>query len=144
MMRSIEVTGKTHSVKSWPTEFEAVADGIKTFEVRRNDRDYQPGDVLVLREYVPTPDACGVSEDYRPGRSQYGPCNLKAGHIGLHEQEYGYTGREERAIITYVYRSEAPGAPIVLYGAVPGKGPIDGSAFPVVVLALASNIDIGQ
>lgn len=140
MMRTIQVTGTTHEVKSWPREFEAMIDGIKNFEVRRNDRDYQPGDVLVLREWVPTEGACGVSGPYRE-RTQCGPCNLRLGHIGLHEAEYGYTGREERAIITYVYRGDAPGAPIKISG---GGFTVNDPEYPVVVMALASNIDISQ
>lgn len=33
--------------------FEAVKDGRKKFEIRKNDRDYHVGDLLVLREYNP-------------------------------------------------------------------------------------------
>jgi hypothetical protein len=41
----------THELKSWPDYFEPLAAGIKTFELRRNDRNFQVGDILVLREY---------------------------------------------------------------------------------------------
>lgn len=41
-------------LKTWPEFFEAVASGNKTFEVRRDDRYFRVGDVLVLREYEPT------------------------------------------------------------------------------------------
>lgn len=41
----------THELKCWPCFFDAVATGYKTFEVRKNDRNFQPGDVLTLREY---------------------------------------------------------------------------------------------
>lgn len=44
---------KTHDLKTWPEFFEAVATGQKTFEVRKNDRDYQRGDVLMLHEWEP-------------------------------------------------------------------------------------------
>ena len=40
-----------HELKILPEYFEAVVRGIKTFEVRKDDRPYKPGDVLVLREY---------------------------------------------------------------------------------------------
>lgn len=40
-----------HVLKIWPPFFEDVSNGVKTFEVRRNDRDYQVGDIVVLKEY---------------------------------------------------------------------------------------------
>jgi hypothetical protein len=43
----------THELKCWPAYFDAVADGIKKVEVRRNDRNYQAGDALVLKEWCP-------------------------------------------------------------------------------------------
>ena len=42
-----------HELKCWPDYFEAVWSGMKTFEVRVNDRGYQAGDVIWLREYDP-------------------------------------------------------------------------------------------
>jgi hypothetical protein len=42
-----------HALKTWPEYFEAVASGEKTFEVRRDDRGFQKGDVLVLHKYQP-------------------------------------------------------------------------------------------
>ncbi|TQR29413.1 DUF3850 domain-containing protein [Brevibacillus brevis] len=42
-----------HELKTWPKHFADVRAGIKTAELRLNDRNYQPGDVLVLREYDP-------------------------------------------------------------------------------------------
>lgn len=44
---------KVHKLKCWPEEFEAISRGLKTCEIRRNDRDYQPGDVLRLQEFDP-------------------------------------------------------------------------------------------
>ncbi len=38
-----------HVLKTWPQYFDAVKRGDKTFEVRRNDRGFQKGDVLVLQ-----------------------------------------------------------------------------------------------
>lgn len=42
-----------HELKIWPSFYRAVVDGTKRFEVRRNDRDFAVGDVLVLREWSP-------------------------------------------------------------------------------------------
>lgn len=43
-----------HDLKCWPEYFAAVRDGIKPFEVRKNDRNFAVGDVLVLWEFDPT------------------------------------------------------------------------------------------
>jgi hypothetical protein len=40
-----------HDLKIWPRYFARVADGTKTFEVRKNDRDFQAGDSVRLHEY---------------------------------------------------------------------------------------------
>lgn len=43
-----------HELKIWPEYFEAVKSGKKTFEIRKNDRNFKEGDILVLKEFVPT------------------------------------------------------------------------------------------
>lgn len=43
----------THTLKTWPVYFDALWTGDKTFEVRKNDRNYMPGDKLLLQEYDP-------------------------------------------------------------------------------------------
>lgn len=40
-----------HDLKTWPEFFEAITSGAKTFELRRDDRNYAVGDLLVLREW---------------------------------------------------------------------------------------------
>lgn len=40
-----------HELKILPKYFEDVSAGRKNFEIRRNDRDFKVGDVLVLKEY---------------------------------------------------------------------------------------------
>lgn len=65
---------RRHELKTWPVFFESIRNGDKTFEVRKNDRSFQRGDVLWLREWHPG----GTS-----GRS-------------------GYTGNDEYRTVTYV------------------------------------------
>lgn len=48
-----------HELKIWPQYYCRVADGTKTFEVRENDRGFQPGDEVMLREWDPT-----IREEY--------------------------------------------------------------------------------
>lgn len=43
----------THELKTWPAHFANVWLGVKTFELRRNDRDFREGDRLHLREWSP-------------------------------------------------------------------------------------------
>lgn len=42
-----------HRIKCWPEYFDAIARGLKTFEVRKNDRDYRAGDLLAICEWDP-------------------------------------------------------------------------------------------
>lgn len=43
-----------HELKTWPAYFGPISEGLKPFEVRRDDRGFQKGDVLHLREYDPS------------------------------------------------------------------------------------------
>lgn len=65
-----------HNLKIKPEFFEKVRRGIKTAELRKNDRDFQTGDTLTLQEFdsgytggfinVYVQDVTDVSE-YAPG-----------------------------------------------------------------------------
>lgn len=64
-----------HDLKTWPRYFQALEAGEKTFEIRRADRPFRIGDVLVLREWEPerswSPDQAPDGEGEirrRPGR----------------------------------------------------------------------------
>jgi hypothetical protein len=44
---------KSHDLKCWPEFFDAVRRNDKRFELRRNDRDFGAGDLLMLHEWEP-------------------------------------------------------------------------------------------
>lgn len=78
-----------HELKIWPQYFCRVADGSKTFEVRKNDRGFQPGDIVVLREWNPEKQ---VLDEHPMG----------------HDVSYGdYTGRQLDFNIGYVLPIDA-------------------------------------
>lgn len=76
---------KIHELKILPEYFEKVLDGSKTFELRKDDRGFKVGDILILREY----------------KSEL-----------IYENEFGeerwgnphYTGREIKKTISYIYK----------------------------------------
>lgn len=41
----------THKLKTWPPFYHYVENHQKTFEIRKDDRDYKVGDILILQEY---------------------------------------------------------------------------------------------
>ncbi len=52
-MQILQHNYETHKLKTWPEFYKDVVLGIKTFELRKLDRDYQVGDVLRLEEWNP-------------------------------------------------------------------------------------------
>lgn len=44
---------RTHELKTRPAYFDAIRSRDKKFDVRRDDRGFQKGDTLVLREWSP-------------------------------------------------------------------------------------------
>jgi hypothetical protein len=69
----------THELKTWPSFFQAIWDRRKTFDVRYDDRGYQAGDVVILREWDP---------------------NIRTHGLSLADTQY--TGRRLQAEIGYV------------------------------------------
>lgn len=43
----------THCLKTWTEYYEAVKNGSKPFELRKDDRKYSVGDTLILQKYDP-------------------------------------------------------------------------------------------
>ncbi len=64
-----------HQLKILPEHFDDVISGIKTFEVRRNDRDFHVGDMLALNEHDGafgfTGRSCLVRTDYILSDAKY-------------------------------------------------------------------------
>ncbi len=44
---------KEHELKTWLTGFKAIAAGLKCYELREDDRGFEVGDTLKLREFEP-------------------------------------------------------------------------------------------
>jgi hypothetical protein len=81
-----------HELKIWPQYYCRIEDGSKTFEVRNNDRGFQPGDEVVLREW--SPDTETKTDHYPMGDDEY-------------EVVKGYTGKSLIFKIGYVLPIDA-------------------------------------
>jgi hypothetical protein len=87
-------TPRIHHLKTWPVFFQPIRDGSKTFEIRKNDRDFQIGDILILEEFDPL----------MPKLREEG----QNGALGE------YTGRRYTAKITYITEFGQPSGQIVM------------------------------
>lgn len=58
-----------HDLKIWPQYFKAVRSGLKTFELRKNDRDYKVGDSIYFREW--NPDTSEYTGDWTRAKITY-------------------------------------------------------------------------
>lgn len=74
-----------HELKTLPQYFKAVVSGEKTFEIRKDDRGFEVGDILILKEYNQ-----GLTDS--------------TGSEKVVIQEQGYTGKETRKTITYILK----------------------------------------
>lgn len=74
----------THTIKCWPQYFGPIRRKEKNFDVRRDDRGYQKGDTVVLREWEP-----GVIDGRFTGNDEHRKIKyiLTGGQFGL---EPGY------------------------------------------------------
>jgi hypothetical protein len=61
---------RIHVLKTWSPWFEAHRDGLKPWELRRDDRGYQVGDFLVLRKFEPEARVPGLATG--PSRGTWG------------------------------------------------------------------------
>lgn len=92
---------REHELKTDPAVFAATFAREKAFEIRKNDRNFQVGDVLRLRETKYT------GEEMRERHSGGFPGRLIAG------KPLVYTGREMRVKVQYIL--DGP-----IYGLAPG------------------------
>jgi len=53
---------KVHELKTIPPYFDAIQFAGKRFELRKNDRDFEQGDLLILKEYYPEKDSYSGDE----------------------------------------------------------------------------------
>lgn len=60
---------RRHELKCWPPFFEYIRVGVKTFEIRKDDRGFKAGDVLHLREYDPATPGADTADDCYTGRA---------------------------------------------------------------------------
>ncbi len=72
---------KVHNVKSWPQYFAPIKEGQRTHDLRRNDRDFQVGDTMLLAEFDPqsqkyTGETCEVEITSMTSMSQ--PCAVSS------------------------------------------------------------------
>lgn len=74
-----------HDLKTWPQFYERVITGEKNFELRTNDRVYQAGDTVILKEYDPLPieqNASAPGEANLPSRGYTGRVmNFRIGYV---------------------------------------------------------------
>jgi hypothetical protein len=52
-MGAARIITRVHELKTWPPFFQAIVDGEKSFELRKDDRGFEVGDILVLKEFDP-------------------------------------------------------------------------------------------
>jgi hypothetical protein len=72
---------KTHHLKSWPQYFRPIMEGLRTHELRRNDRGFEVGDSIVLEEFDPvgqeyTGERCEVEITSMTSQGQ--PCAMSS------------------------------------------------------------------
>ena len=73
-----------HELKTWPEFFQAVVNDRKPFEVRKNDRDFQERDTLILREWEPdTGEYSGRRATRSVSYVLRGVAGLEAGYVVL-------------------------------------------------------------
>jgi len=53
----VKTDNRVHELKIYAKYWDDIDSGRKTFEIRKNDRDYREDDILVFRKYDPVTDS---------------------------------------------------------------------------------------
>lgn len=89
----------THRLKCWPVSFFPIWNDIKTFDIRLDDRGFELGDRLILKEYDPdkkeyTGRVVVAWISFILSEAQFPQFGLKEGYACLSlrgvRQEHGY------------------------------------------------------
>lgn len=81
-----------HELKTDPEVFQAMIDGGKTYEIRKDDRGFKVGDTLTLRETRYTgKEMASYEHPDHPGRTVEG-------------RPLAYTGRTTGRVVTHILR----------------------------------------
>jgi hypothetical protein len=86
---------KTHNLKTWPEYFKLVKNDIKKYEFRKNDRNFEVGDLLVLEEFNPCIRCFGSGRVWDGNAGDRTSCDCSPEH-GT------YTGRNITRTITHI------------------------------------------
>lgn len=90
---------KTHELKTWPAYFQAMIDGNKKFDIRKDDRGYMLGDELRLQEYdqhlgLYTGRGLSAIVDFKVDGGQFG---IEPGYCVLSVRILSFTDPEIRS-----------------------------------------------
>lgn len=108
-----------HNLKSLPEYFRAVLEGTKTFEIRKNDRNFKEGDFVILQEWCERPETAYYLRNFRED-----------------EPKFEYSGGIVVAQITYVTNFEQKpdyvvfGIKVLRRAHLPALAAGEGFAFP--------------
>jgi hypothetical protein len=91
---------KVHELKTWPPYFQEVYQGRKNFEVRLNDRGFQPMDILRLKEFRP--------DVYETERAKFLAQGVTRDHASEEAAKAAYTGRSCERMIGYILHGGDP------------------------------------
>jgi hypothetical protein len=79
---------KIHGLKTWSGFFTALKKGDKTFELRKNDRDFIAGDQLLLQEFQPCDTCWGSGKVFNTACGCPRPHGSYTGEVLLYNVTY--------------------------------------------------------